>query len=225
MNDRAVCFDLDDTLYDYREYAAAGLRAAADLLESRTGERVHDELHRLYFDEGVTENTFDVLLERRGLPEALLDDLVAAYHGATEPLTPYPATQSVLSSLGSDNRLGLITDGRRGRAKLRRLGVHDHFDTVVVTPTLCRSKRDAEVFERALSDLAVPPTAAVYVGDDPRVDFRRPNELGMTTVRLRRGRYVDLDPDGEASAPDHEIDDLADLPSRLWAEHGRRSDV
>lgn len=215
MSVRAICFDLDDTLYDYREYAAAGLCAAADLLESRTGECVHDELHRLYFDEGVTESTFDVILERHELPETFLDDLVDAYHGATAPLTPYAATRSVLSSLGAVYRLGLITDGRRGRAKLRRLDVHDHFDTVVVTPTICRSKHEAEVFERALADLAVPPTAAVYVGDDPRVDFRRPNELGMTTIRLRRGRYVDLDPDGESAAPDHGVDDIADLPSRL----------
>ena len=52
MRVSCVCFDLDDTLYDYREYARMGLEAAADRLEADTGERYHDDLHRLYFEEG-----------------------------------------------------------------------------------------------------------------------------------------------------------------------------
>lgn len=211
----AVCFDLDDTLYDYHDYAKAGLRAAADLLEARKGVDTYDELVALYFHEEITEGTFDRLLDRRDLPSHLLDDLVQAYHASTEPLAPYPNARRVLASLSSDNRLGLITDGRRGHAKLRRLGLHDYFNTVLVTPTIGRSKHDPDVFKRTLSELSVWPSDSVYVGDDPRVDFRIPNELGMSTVRLRRGRYADLDPDAPAAAPDHEVDDIRSLPECL----------
>ena len=214
-SERAVCFDLDDTLYDYHEYAAAGLRSAADLLESRTGLHLHDELDTLYFDEGVTEGTFDAILERYGLPDALLEELVEAFHDSMEPMTPYADAEPVLSLLGETDRLGLITDGREGRAKLRRLGIDEHFDAVTVTPEIGRSKHEAVVFEQTLSKLSVAPEAATYVGDDPRVDFRRPNELGMTTVRLRRGRYVDLDPSDPAASPDYEVDNLGGLLSHL----------
>jgi putative hydrolase of the HAD superfamily len=211
MTVEVVCFDLDDTLYDYHEYAEAGLRSAADLLEARTGEPLHDDLHDLYFEAGVTDGTFDCLLDRHDLPAGLVDDLVEAYHSSTESLAPYDDTVDVLSALASNHRLGLITDGRGGHAKLQRLGIGDHFDVVLVTPTIGQSKHEPTVFERTLSELSVKPSDAAYVGDDPRVDFRVPNELGMRTVRLRRGRYVDLEPTEEAAAPDHEIDELASL--------------
>lgn len=212
---KSICFDLDDTLFDYHRYARAGLAAAADHLEERTGQRRHEELHELYFDDDVVEGTFDVLVDRHGLPQDLVDELVEAFHADSRPLTPYPDTEPVLSELGSDYRLGVVTDGRGGRAKLRRLGISHHFNAVVVTPEMDRSKHDPVVFDQVLSALSVPPRAVVYVGDDPRVDFRVPNEQGMTTVRLRRGRYADLEPETTAAAPDTEIDALDELPTLL----------
>jgi putative hydrolase of the HAD superfamily len=215
MSADAVLFDLDDTLYDYHEYARAGLRSAADLLAARTGERLHDELERLYFEEGVTDGTFDALVERHDLPTSHVDDLVDAFHDAGEPLSPDPAAEPVLSRLSETHRLGLVTDGRGGHAKLDRLGIGDHFDAVLVTPTVGCSKREPAAFERILSELSVPPTAAVAVGDDPRADVRTPNRLGMTTVRVRRGRYADLEPAGSDAVPDHEIEALDELPALL----------
>ena len=217
----AVCFDLDDTLYDYEQYARTGLDAAADRLETITGRRYHDELRRLYFDSGVTAGTFDALLDRHGLVDrhaigpSVVHELIDAYHSAESSLDPYSETEAVLSRLGAQFALGLITDGRGGHAKLRRLGLTDRFEEVLVTLTVGRSKREAAVFEHVLDGLSTAPTAAVYVGDDPRIDFRVPNELSMTTVRLRRGRYADLDPEDEAAAPDHEIASLDELPALL----------
>jgi putative hydrolase of the HAD superfamily len=215
MTVEAVSFDLDDTLFDYHEYARTGLASAADLLEARTGLAVHDELDRLYFDEEVTEGTFDAIVDRHDLPATLVDDLVDAFHAADTPLPPYPETRAVLEELQGHYRLGILTGGRGGEAKLRRLELEAYFDAVLVTPTIDASKPDRSVFERHLADLGVAPEAAVYLGDDPRVDFRAPNELGMTTVRLRRGRYTDHDPPGSAAAPDYVIDDLDEVPSLL----------
>lgn len=217
MTIESVCFDLDDTLFDYRRYARAGLRAAADRLAERTGTRHHEELLEIYFEEAITEGTFDVLLERHGLPADLLEELVDAYHDAGGSLTPYPETDPVLSRLEDRYRLGLVTDGRGGRAKLRRLGLEEYFEAVLVTPTIGRTKHDPVVFERVLSELSVPAESTVYVGDDPRVDFRVPNEFGMRTVRLRRGRYTDLEPPEPEAAPDREIRRLEKLPAVVSA--------
>jgi putative hydrolase of the HAD superfamily len=215
MTVEAVCFDLDDTLYDYHQYARMGLRSAANHLEERTGQQFHGELLDLYFDDEVTEGTFDVLVDRHDLPDDLVDELVEAYHDATGTLSPYDHTYRLLSQLREEYDLGLITDGREGHAKLRRLGVQDYFDAVLVTPQIGRSKHDPSVFERVLAQLSVPPWAAVYVGDDPRVDFRVPNELHMGTVRLRKGRYAEMEPESEQAAADHEITRLTDLPAVL----------
>jgi putative hydrolase of the HAD superfamily len=212
---KAVCFDLDDTLYDYEQYAKTGLRSAADRLESRTGHSFHDELLSMYFEEGITEGTFDRLLDRHDLPAHLIGELVEAYHSATEPLSPYEDTVPVLAKLSEAVPVGLLTDGRGGHSKLRRLGIEKYFDAVLVTPTIGYSKREPEVFDAILSDLWVSAEDAVYVGDDPRFDFRIPNEFGMTTVRLRRGRHADLEPQTADAAPDLEIDRLSELGACL----------
>lgn len=212
----AVCFDLDDTLYPYAEYARAGLREAANRLTALTGQHLHNELADLYFEEGIRTDTFDRLLARHDeLRSDLVEDLVAAYHNSSSALEPYPETESVLERLGEQHRLGLVTDGQNGHDKLDRLGLDSYFDAIVVNPNIGCTKHEREPFERALSTLAVPPARTVYVGDDPRVDFRVPNRLGMGTVRVRCGRYTHLDPDDERAAPDVEIDRLKELPSLL----------
>jgi putative hydrolase of the HAD superfamily len=224
MTIEAVCFDLDDTLYDYLRYAKAGLDETGDYLEALTGRQYHAELYDIYFEDDLTEGTFDTLVDRHGLSPELVDEMVEAYHGATGPLEPYPETESVLSELDDDYRLGCITDGREGHTKLRRLGIREYFDEVLVTPNLGRSKKDSAVFERVLSELSVSPRAAVYVGDDPRSDFRAPNDLGMTTVRVRRGRYTDIEPADERAAPDHDIRHLNGLLDILTtADHVNQS--
>ncbi len=210
----SVCFDLDDTLFDYEQYARAGLESAADRLAELTGRRHHEELLETYFDDGITEGTFDVLANRYDLSSEIVDGLIEAYHDSSGPLMPYPETERTLERLGDEYRLGLITDGRGGHAKLHRLGIEHFFDEVLVTPVVGRSKAEPAVFEHVLAKLSVPPEAAVYVGDDPRVDFREPNEFGMGTVRIRRGRFVDIEPPGAEFAPDHEIrrlDEVIDL--------------
>jgi putative hydrolase of the HAD superfamily len=219
----AVVFDLDDTLYDYHEYARAGLRTAADRLAALTGERYHDELLAMYFQRGITDGTFDRLLARHDLPPGLSTLLVEAYHGATTPLEPYPDVESALSDLGQQFALGVVTDGRGGDGKLRRLGIRDQFDAVVVAPALDTSKRDPAVFELALDALGVAPSAATYVGDDPRYDVRVPAELGMTTVRVRRGRHAERVPVGPSSVPDHEVARLDELTALLEVATGGES--
>lgn len=207
----AVGFDLDDTLYAYHQYARAGLEAAGDYLEAETGERYHEELKAIYFDDGITDGTFDVLVKRHDLNPDLVDELVDAFHSASSSLTPYQATESVLTRLEERYYLGLVTDGRGGHGKLNRLAIGEYFDTVLVTPQLNCSKHDPEPFEKLLDNLGVRPDETVYVGDDPRVDFRIPNRKSMTTVRLQRGRYRDLEADDPVARADHQIRDLSAL--------------
>ncbi|MFB6202698.1 MAG: HAD family hydrolase [Halorhabdus sp.] len=205
MTVQAVCFDLDDTLFDYHEYARAGLQSAADRLETLVGADHHAALQAMYFQEGITERTFDRFLARQDLPAHLTDELVKAFHEAETDLPPYPDTRPVLADLASQYRLGLVTDGRGGHAKLQRLGLEGYFDAVVVAPTIGTSKTTAEPFQTALSGLSVSPADAAHVGDHPRFDVAVPNELGMTTIRLRRGRYADREATCAIATPDYEV--------------------
>lgn len=204
----ALCFDLDDTLYNYEQYARAGLNNAASILEKRAGKQLSDELLELYFNEEQTEGTFDIIVERHGLSEELIEPLVDAFHSATAPMAPYPETKPLLARLETEYKLGLITDGRGGQQKIDRLGIRGYFDEILVTPQINSSKHEPIVFHQVLNSLGTDPSSAVYIGDDPRVDFPVPNNLGMYTVRLKRGRYRSLEPDSQSDRPDYTIDSL-----------------
>ncbi len=211
---RAVGFDLDGTLFDDRQYVRQGLDAAAAELAHREGVDLREAFHAAYFDRDVRDRTFDVVLAEYGIDTDLVPALVEAYHGAEGPLSPDPDAETVLSTLGEEYRLGVLTGGRNGRSKLERLGLAASVDAVLVTPELGCSKRDVEAFERLFEALETAPEEAVYVGDRPDLDVARPNELGAWTVQVRDSNWPNR-PSTPAAEPDVTIDSIADLPSAI----------
>ena len=218
---QAVCFDLDGTLFDDRQYVRAGLERAAEWLRAETGQDLRDAFLEAYFQRGIRESTFDTVLEENGLSTEYVGDLVAAYHDHDAELVPFGEAEAALERLSDEYALGLITGGTNGRSKLRRLGIEEHFDVVLVTPEFGTSKRKAVPFESALSSLGVSPSECAFVGDRPGLDFPQPNRLGMTTIRVRTGHYADADATGD-SQPDHAIPDLEGLPTLLADLDGSR---
>jgi len=184
----AVCFDLDGTLFDDRQYVRAGLHSAGAHLERRTGVDLTDELVDAYFQRGVTEGTFDTVLAEQDISDEYVTELVDAYHANDGELEPFEGVEAVLDELAASYALGLITGGRNGRRKLRRLGLSEYFDTALVTSDRPYSKHDPDPFRSVLGDLGVAPAAAAYVGDRPELDFPQPSWLGMLTVRVETGR-------------------------------------
>ena len=215
----AVCFDLDGTLFDDRQYVRAGLLAAADVVERQTGVDLAAELLTAYFQRGITEGTFDTVLEEHRLSTDFIPKLVTAYHANDAPLVPFPDAEPTLEGLRTDYDLAVVTGGTNGAAKLDRLGVAHYFDAVIVAPARGWSKREPEPFEAVLSELEATPTTTAVVGDRPAIDFAQPNRLGMQTVRVRRGRYATVAA-SSAAEPDHVVDSLRAVPEVLQGDRG-----
>lgn len=213
----AVYFDLDGTLFDDRQYVRAGLQNAGTMLAAETGTDLTDELIDAYFERGITESTFDTVLAEHDLPVELVPDLVDAYHTNSAGLSCFPGTTDILETLAETYKLGIITGGRNGHGKLSQLGLSQYFDTVFVSPEFGTSKRSPEIFEAALESLGVTADAAIYVGDRPSLDFPQSNKLGMTTVRLKNGRYMNAEATGDAQ-PDIVLDSIVELPDVLADE-------
>lgn len=94
------------------------------------------------------------------------------------------------------------------RLSLANLGIGDDLLPVIVTSSdLMRPKPRPEPFERALAQLGVAASDAVFVGDILDVDIRGAKALGMTTVWKLNGRH-EVDPEPEA---DYMIHDLWEL--------------
>jgi len=206
-----VCFDLDGTLFDDRQYARAGLESAAAELRRRTGVDLTADLLSAYFRGGHREATFDVVLSEAGLANDHVPALVTAYHENEGELVPYPDAEPTLEALASRYHIGVITGGTNGREKLSRLGLDEYVDDAIVTAEREDSKRLPEPFVEMADRFDVPLSSMAVVGDRPRLDFPQPNQLGMMTVRVMRGRYADVIARGEA-APDAAVESLEGVP-------------
>lgn len=207
-----VAFDLDDTLYSHRQYVLAGFEAVAEEVETRTGTDIYDDLVTTYFEDEEYDRTFDVVLKSYDLPTEIVDDLVAEYHSAVGNLSVYPTVPQVLETLEEIYKLGLITDGKNATEKIDTLELSGRFDFVLATEHHGFSKQHETPFRLLLDHFETEPIRSVYIGNDPRTDFQQPNQLGMHTVRLRRGTLASIQPSGNDSTPDHVIEELETLP-------------
>jgi len=225
---RAVVFDLDDTLYPEREFVAGGMQAAARWAAGQAGigvEVVEAELQECA-QTGPAGKTFDTWLQRRNLPADWRRELVNAYRTHRPRIRLYADARRALERMGRIYELGLVTEGDSAaqRAKLTALGVESLFRAVVILgrDELGNWKPSPEPFARCLEALGVPAQEAVYVGDNPRKDFRGARQIGMRTVRVRRpgGIYAKLEPASADDAADLELADLDGLEAALELPHG-----
>jgi len=226
---KAIVFDLDDTLYPEREYVRSGFRAVGEWAEERlklSQAIVRAELQAL-FDAEFRGDTFQWWLSEHGLPESLSDEMVRVFRTHTPRITLYPDAERVLEELKPGYRLGLVTEGRREnqQGKIRALGLARWISAVVILGEEDRAewKPSRKPFDRMLGMLSVAGKEAVYVGDNPRKDFRGAREAGMATVRIRRpeGLHAMDEPSSAADAPDREItslERLVDFPDRAAGE-------
>jgi len=223
MRVRAVLFDIDDTLYDHREWLRGAFLRVGRLLESRFGlsaEMVRDALLSIAeVRTSASGDLFDVLLERFGIPGSggLIGEMVDAFYSyRPERLEPYPGVREMMTVLrGEGRKTGVVTDGREEvqLQKLEALGLADLFDVIVISDAYGREKRKPDTFPYllALERLGVRPDESVYVGDNPNKDFIGARRIGMKTIRVLLGEYrgVRRDPEWEA---DFEVGSPAEIP-------------
>jgi HAD superfamily hydrolase (TIGR01458 family) len=80
--------------------------------------------------------------------------------------------------------------------------------------TICGKPAPA-YFDAALEMLGVPAASAAMVGDDVLNDVLGAQQIGMTGVLVRTGKFRPDDLERDDGAPDHVIDSVADLPTLL----------
>jgi len=227
----ALIFDLDDTLCPERPFVLARLDAVARHLRDRFGPRIdfRAELLRAY-EADLRTRVFDTVLERAGLdPDpAVIRDLVDLYRRTPGPVDPYPDAVPALAFWSARLPLGLVTDGYgpTQRQKVAALGIERYFRAVVCTHDLGpEGIKPSAVPLRRVQEAMGFTGPAVYVGDNPRLDFPAPKRLGWTTVRIARpgAKFASADPD-PAAPPDYvvrSLDELRQIPPLV--AHGEGS--
>lgn len=222
----AVAFDLDDTLYDEGGYFAAAFDEIAAALARQPGVERSDVLVRLARIQRAKgrhyHRLFNDLLAELGLDERrFLPQLLEIFRGVRPDLALFPGARELLLDLKTRYRLGLITSGMPAvqENKLRLLGITGFFEHVVFSSALPENKPGRLPFRRLLESLGVAPARSAYVGDNPLMDFRGANELGMLTVRVRR-REFDGFRGAEGQDAKVQVDAVADVRRLFLDETG-----
>jgi putative hydrolase of the HAD superfamily len=238
MSLKAVFFDLDDTLFSTTDFAAQARRAAVDNMR-RHGLRLPTEHLLRELQEVIAEFSsnheqhFDKLLLR--LPRRSFDGVnpailvaagVQAYHDAKfRHLKPYPDVPPVLARLARTDLLrGIITAGLAVKQgdKLLRLGIYDYFTptAIFISDQIGISKPNPKLFQRACEEVGVGPEETMYVGDHPLHDIDPAVELGMVTVRIKRGKHA---PEQGRSRAAHVLGDFKELLTVLRKDYSVRA--
>ena len=206
---KAILFDLDDTLYLEKDFVKSGFKAVASFIQNDNGineEVVYDRLCSI-FNSGEREKIFDNYIIEFEEINYSINELVNLYRTHLPNIKLIPGIKEYLLSLSKEYKLGLITDGyiQTQKNKINALGLNNIFDQILITEELGRKfwKPSIVPFSTICDKLGVIPTDAIYIADNPKKDFKGPNQLGMDSMRLRLrdGEHYRSEPSNKRFAP------------------------
>jgi len=203
---RGIGFDLDNTLFDHRGAAAAGM---SSLLHKRGWvyecesdlETIWQQIEQKYFSEYVAGNMTLAEHRRERMREflaianiraasadmgGLFDDYLREYSNSW---TAYSDALPVLETLQeSGYALAVLTNGQQDQQerKLAKMGLSHFFTSVLAIGKVTHPKPDARAFLQMCVSLECEPEEVVYVGDDPQVDAVAATRAGLHGVWLNR---------------------------------------
>lgn len=187
---RAILFDLDDTLYDFRAFWTGRLRDAIDDLVIRDPRIDRATLTEAAIAEMVFMERWPDFLRRHDITdEALIATTHAAFQGGWfDNMTLPEDAVLVLETLRPRFKLGLITNGPAHiqRRKIERFGLAERMDVLVVSGEFGAAKPDPAIFAHALAQLDVAPVEALFVGDSLDHDLDGATAAGMPFVWFNR---------------------------------------
>jgi len=96
-----------------------------------------------------------------------------------------PCAKNMLKKLSTDYKLGLVSNFTYAPviyAGLRKLGINQFFNAVLVSNEVGWRKPHPKIFNEALKRLKVSAHETIYVGDSPLEDVKGAKTVGMKTV-------------------------------------------
>jgi putative hydrolase of the HAD superfamily len=189
---RGVIFDFGGVLVDMRWDVSEGLERAHGLPRHA----LLDTLYRTATWQGIERGQGD-LLAWRAEAHQLLEDragrslprLHEAWEAARQLIR---ANITLARRLRPAYRTAILSNADVSlRDRLRALGIHDLFDTVVSSAEEGVAKPEAEIYRRAAERIGVSPETCVFV-DDAEVNVRAAETVGMRGLLYRVDRGHDL---------------------------------
>lgn len=224
---RAICFDLDDTLWEVWPVIRKAERAMYDFLrerypravESMTIEAMRDARVRVSLDFPHMAHDFTFLrlqalrelAQACGYAQVMADEAFAAFIAARNQVELYADVRPALEVLRGRYRLFTASNGN---ADLGRIGLSHLFERSVAARQVGALKPAPAVFLKVLEGTGLAAGEVLYVGDDPRLDVEGARAVGMSTAWMNRTAAAwprDIEP------ATHSVTSLTDLVRVLGA--------
>ncbi len=187
---KGVIFDLDDTLYNEKQYVRSGFKAVAEYLGISEAE---SELWRFF---EMKLPAIDTYLDQIGQSEKKAEAL-KIYREHKPLIYLNEGIVELISDLKEKGiRVGIITDGRPSgqRNKIESLGLNRLIEDIIITDELGgeQFRKPCDIAFRIMQRRwRIPFEQMMYVGDNIHKDFQAPKQLGMQwkMVNNREGLY------------------------------------
>ncbi len=194
---KAIVFDLDDTLYDEKEYVKSGYKAVAEMLP-----QIEDAESKLFKAFEQKKSAIDEILVSEGVySDELKQKCLEVYRYHQPNIHLYDGIADMLMQLRKQSfLLGIVTDGRPEgqKAKIKALDLERYVDHIIVTDELGGveyRKPNEKAFILMKEQFGIEYNEMCYVGDNIKKDFIAPEKLGMKSIWFRNkdGLYYQAD--------------------------------
>lgn len=226
---KALLFDLDDTLVDFKASEALAL------------ELVYEHFYKSFTEKETFTTNFHTInqelwasVEKMHLPVAhvglkrfqILTTLLSAnvdpnlsatfYEDKLGSVSWLPGAQEAVSSLKNQYKLGIVTNGfaRIQRIKQQSLSLEKWFNPFVISEEAMISKPRKEIFDIALKEIGEISSDTLMIGDSISSDYQGSLNAGMDFCWIN-SRGVPL-PD-YLPEPKFTLSSVAELPHVLEA--------
>jgi putative hydrolase of the HAD superfamily len=196
---RAICFDLDNTLWDVWPVILRAEQAMYDFLAERypktvasvTIEALRETRNSVAIEHPQMAHDF-TFLRRQALrnlaamhsyPDDLVDEAFQVFIDARNDIALYDEVMPALTTLKSYYRLFTASNGN---ADLRRIGIAHLFERSIAARHVGALKPDPIVFRKVIEGTDLDIAEVLYVGDDPVMDVVGSRDAGMHPVWINR---------------------------------------
>lgn len=138
-----------------------------------------------------------------------------------------PCARGMLKKLAPEYTLGLISNFTYAPviyAGLRKLGINQYFDAVLVSDEIGWRKPNQKIFKEALRRLGVKAQETLYVGDSPNEDIKGAQEASMQTIFVPSQFYTIEELVRSQQEPDIVVKDICEFCKR-FSEISRRKSL
>lgn len=214
---KSIVFDMDNTLFDEAEFYKKIFHKLylAKKIELRPNEAL-DSFKKL---RSTSKDIFyDILSGDKTLSDKdilfLRDELFEMACNLRYEINPYEDALLFLKYVTNLNiDLYILTNGvsKIQKNKFNSLNLNSYFgDNFYSARELGQGieKPDSIVFKKIIEITGNKIEEIIFIGDNPKTDFKFPHEIGCKTIRLRRGLYKNIRYNGHV---DYEISSYKEL--------------